>query len=172
MGEGADVGAVHLCGRAWDARGDEREGAVGVDGEAGGRVDDVFAEAVAGLHEGVEVAAGGVDGDPAGVVAGVRGVDGADELEFGAVGGGLLVDPELVGREVGGVEEGFCGVEHHAVDARVGVVGVVLDVCLEGARGGDGEDVAVGGVLVERVAVDCVGGLLRREEEDCAGVCC
>jgi hypothetical protein len=81
------------------------------------------------------------------------------------------VCPEGVGGEVGGVEVGLGGIEDHAMDARVRRVGVVLDVFVQGARGGDGEDVAYARVLVERVAVDCVGWLAGREVEDCAGVC-
>ena len=58
------------------------------------------------------------------------------------------------------------------MDAGVGLVGVVLDVGVEGARGGDGEDVAVAGMFVEGVGVDGVGGLFGWEEEDgaCVGV--
>jgi len=56
------------------------------------------------------------------------------------------------------------------VDARVGLVLVVLDVGLELARLGDGEDVAEAGVLVEGVGIDGVGRLLGREQEDGAGV--
>lgn len=51
-------------------------------------------------------------------------------------------------------------VEDGAVDARVGLVGVVLGVCGEGPGGRDGEDVAVACVVVEGVRVDVVGGLL------------
>lgn len=87
MGQGADVGAV-LGPAVGDAGGDERVVAVGEDGDAGGRVDEVLAEAVALFHEGVEIVSRGVDGDPAGVIARVGAVDGADELELRRGGGG------------------------------------------------------------------------------------
>lgn len=171
VGEGADVGAV-LGPAVGDAGGDERVVAVGEDGHVGGGIDEVLADAVALFHEGVEVGSRGVDGDPARVVARVGAVDGADELELGRRGVELLVDPELVGLEVGGVEVRLGRVEDHAVDAAVGLVLVVLDVGGEGARGWvGGEDGAVAGVLVKGVAVDCVGGLAGGEEEDGAGVC-
>jgi hypothetical protein len=58
------------------------------------------------------------------------------------------------------------------VDARVGLVLVVLDVVHQGGgRGVGGENGAVAGVFVKGVAVDCVGGLFGGEEEYGAGVC-
>lgn len=58
------------------------------------------------------------------------------------------------------------------MNARVGLVLVVLDVVHQGAgRSVGGEDGAVAGVFVKGIAVDCVGGLLGGEEEDGAGVC-
>jgi hypothetical protein len=45
-----------------------------------------------------------------------------------------------------------------------------LDVGLELARVGDGEDVAVAGVVVEGVGIDGIRWLLGREEEDGARV--
>jgi hypothetical protein len=172
-GQGAHVGTV--LGPAvgfGNAGGNQRPVAVRVDGHVRVRVDEVLADAVALLHEGVQVVARGVDGDPARVVAGLRAVDGADEVDGRVVLGASLVDPELVGAEVGGVQVGLGGVEDHAVDARVGLVFVVLDVLFEGARVGiGGEDGAVAGVVVEGVAVDGVWGFLGGEEEDGAGVC-
>lgn len=171
-GECADVGAIEaLAGLGvllGDSRRDQGEAVVGVDGHVRGRVDDVLADAVAGLHQGVQVVARGVHGDPARVVTGIGGVDGADQLNF--TGRKLAVRPQLVGRQVGRVEVGLGRVEHHAVDARVLLVFVVLDVLLELAGVGHGEDVAVAGELVEGVGIDGVGGLLGREKEDGAGV--
>lgn len=46
----------------------------------------------------------------------------------------LLVNPELIGLEIRRVQVGFRRIEHHAVDTRVWLVGVVLDVVGEGAR--------------------------------------
>jgi hypothetical protein len=57
------------------------------------------------------------------------------------------------------------------VDARVGLIRVVLDVLLELARLRDREDVAIAGVLVEGVSIDGVRRLLGREEKDGPGVC-
>lgn len=132
VGQRTDIRAV-LRPAVGDTRRDQREVAVGVHGQVGGRVDAVLAQAVAVLHEGVEVLARGVHGHPAGVVALIRTVDTADKLDLGGVGARLPVDPELVGLEVGGVEVRLRGVEDHAVDARVVLVRIVLDVFLEGA---------------------------------------
>lgn len=103
------------------------------DGHVSRRVDEIFADAVALFHEGVEILAGRVDGDPSRVVARVGAVDGADELELWGLGLLLLVDPELVGCEIGRVEVRLGRVEDHAVDAGVGLVLVVLDVVRQGA---------------------------------------
>ncbi|KAH6610590.1 hypothetical protein Trco_000610 [Trichoderma cornu-damae] len=88
----------------------------------------------------------GVHGDPSRVVARVGTVYGPDELQprrrrLPAV------DPDLVGGEVGRVEARLGRVEDHAVDARVGLVLVVLHVGPQLAgRGIRGEDGAVAGV--------------------------
>jgi len=168
----ADVGSVEALARLWvsvrDAGGDQRVAVVRVHGQVGGRVNDILADAVARLHQGVQVVACGVHGDPSRVIAWRWRIDAADQLDLAR--GELAVGPELVGGQVGRVEVALCRVEDHAVDARVGLVGVVLEVGVEGAGGGDGEDVAVAGVLVEGVAVDGVGGLFGGKEEDGAGV--
>ena len=80
--------------------------------------------------------------------------------------------PELVGAQVGRVEVRFCRVEDHAVDPGVGLVLVVLCVGFEGAGGGDGEDGAVAGVVVEGVAVHGVRCLSGGKQEDgaCVGI--
>jgi hypothetical protein len=58
------------------------------------------------------------------------------------------------------------------VDARVGLVRVVLDIVLQSFCGRvGGEYSAVAGVVVEGVAVDGVWGLGRCEEEDGARIC-
>lgn len=102
------------------------------------------------------------------MVTSVRGIDAADELDLSR--GELAVSPQLVGSQVGRVEVGLGWVKDHAVDAGVFLVGVVLDIVLEGTRVGDIEDVTVAGVLVEGIAVDVVRGLLGGQEEDGAGV--
>lgn len=79
--------------------------------------------------------------------------------------------PQLVGREIGGIEVGLCWVKDHAVDARVWLVRVILRVLCESASLAHRKDVAVSSVLVEGVGVDVVRWLARREKEDGAGVC-
>lgn len=172
VGESTHVGAV-LSPAIGDAWRDQGEVTVGEDGQVSRGIDEVFADAVALFHEGVEIVARRVDGDPSRVVARVWTVDGADELELWGLGLLLLlVDPELVGREIGRVEERLGRVKDHAVDAGVGLVLVVLDVAHQGAgRSVGGKDGAVTGVFVKGVAVDCVGGLFGGEEEDGARVC-
>lgn len=151
---------------------------MGVDREVSGRVDEILAQAVALLHEGVEVVARWVHGDPAGVIALVGAVDGADKVKlrsgFGTGPGRFTaaMNPELVGAQVGGVQVRLGRVKHHAVDAGIGLVLVVLHVGRQSAGSRvDGEDGAVAGMVVEGVAVDGVGRLLRGEEEDGTGVC-
>lgn len=79
--------------------------------------------------------------------------------------------PQLVGREIGGVEVGLGWVKDHAVDARVWLVGVVLRVLCERTTLADGEDIAVASMVVEGVGVDVVRWLARGKEEDGTGVC-
>ena len=170
--ERAHVGAVQaLAGLGvpvGDPRRDQREAVVRVHRHVRGRVDHVLADAVAGLHQGIQIIARGVHRDPARVVARVRRVDGTDQLDFAR--GKLAVRPQLVGGQIGRVQVGLGGVKHHAVDARVLLVFVVLNVLLERAGGGDREDVAIAGELVEGVGVDGVGRLLGGEQEDGARV--
>ena len=84
----------------------------------------------------------------------------------------FLVCPYFIGFQVGRVEVAFGGIEDHTVDTGVWEIGIVLDVFGEGAGWGDGEDVAVGGVVVEGITVDGVGRKASWEEEDCARVRC
>lgn len=129
VGERADVGAV-LRPAVGDVRGDEGVGCVGEDGEVGGRVDEVFAEAVALFHEHVEVVPRRVHGYPSGVISFVWTVHGADELNLGTV-PRLAMDPDLVRLQVGRVEIRLCRIKHHAVDAGVGLVLIILHICVE-----------------------------------------
>lgn len=126
----AHVGTVQALARVGvlgrDPGRDEWVAVVRVDGCMGGWVDDILAQPVAGFHQGVEVLACGVDGDPARVVAWIGRIDRADEFD-GAI-WVLAVRPQLVGCEIGGVEIGLGWVKDHAVDARVGLVGVILRV--------------------------------------------
>lgn len=82
----------------------------------------------------------------------------------------LLVRPDFVGREIGGVKVGLRGVKDHAVDARLGVIFVVLHILIKLAVLCDREDVTVTSVVVEWIAVDVVGGLVGGQNEDGAGV--
>jgi len=134
-------------------------------------VDHVHGQPVARLHQHVQVRAAGVDGHPAWVVIRRRGVNAVDECQLPRL-RVLAVRPDLVGLQVGRVEICLGRVKDHAVYARVGRVLIVLDVAVEGARRGDGEDVAVTGKVVEGVAIDAVRGFLRGQDEDgtCVGV--
>lgn len=78
----AHVGTIQAFARlgvlGWNSRRDERVAVVGINGRVGGWVDDILAEPVAGFHQGVQVLACGVDGDPARVVAWIGSIDRAD----------------------------------------------------------------------------------------------
>lgn len=107
----AHVGTIHGPG-VGNARRDEGVLPVRVDGHVRRGINDVLAEPVALLHEGVQVVPRGVHGHPAGVVSGVGAFHAADELESRALGGRgrfcqAPVNPELVGLEVCGVEVRF-----------------------------------------------------------------
>lgn len=106
------------------------------------------------------------------MIAGIRTVDGSDQVEGRVLAGAFTVHPELVGAQVGRVEVLLLRVKDHAVDARVRLVLVVLDILDQGAAGRVcGENCAVTGVVVEGVAVDGVWGFVGGEEEDGSGVC-
>jgi hypothetical protein len=82
----------------------------------------------------------------------------------------LFVTPHSICPHVCAIEVGLRRIEHHAVDCSLVAVLKILDVFLEVAGGVDGEYVTVTGIVVEGVAVYCVWGLLRRKEEDGAGL--
>lgn len=166
-GQGADVGAV-LLPSIWNAGRDERPVAVRVDGHVCRGVNEVLADPVPRLHQRIEVIPGRMHGDPARMIARVGTFDRADEVQLSRR--LLVVDPELVRLEVGGVEIFLRGVKDHAVDAGIRLVLVVLHIVFKLAGGRDSEDGAVACVVVEGVAVDGVGGFLGGEEEDGAGV--
>lgn len=142
-----------------------------IHGETSGRVDEIFADAVALFHERIEVVARGMHGNPTGVVPVVGTLDRSHQVE-GRVVFPAAMDPKLIGTEIGRVQVLLLWIKDHAVDARVGLVGVVLDILLEGLGGRvRREDGAVAGVVVERVAVDSVRGFVCGEEEDGSCVC-
>jgi hypothetical protein len=165
-GERAHVAAVHgvVLG---DPRRYQRERVVRVHGHVRLGVDDVLAEPVPGLHQGVQVVARRVHGDPAGVVLRGRGVHGPHEAHLAR--GFLLVHPELVGFQVGRVEPGLGRVEDHAVYTGVWLVLIVLGVLGERAGLRNREHRAVSRVRIEWVAVDGIWRLFRCEEKD--GTC-
>lgn len=167
--QGAHVAAVHGV-VAGDAGRNQGVAVVRVNGQVRVRVDDVLAQPVARLHQGVQVLARRVHGHPARVIARRGRVDGPHERQLAAVAAVLAVHPQLVGLEVGRVQPRLGRIEDHAVDARVGLVLVVLDVLGQGAARRGGENGTVAGVLVEGVAVDGIRWLLGGQEEDGAGV--
>jgi hypothetical protein len=85
----------------------------------------------------------------------------------------LLVAPYPVSPHVCAIQVGFCGIKDHAVDCSLVAVLVILNVLFHATRGVDGEDVAVAGMIVERVAIHGIRRRLCRKEEDGArlGVC-
>lgn len=144
---------------------------MGEDGEVRCRVDDVLAQAVALLHEHVEILARRMHGHPPWMVALVGTVNGTDELQLGRVGPALAVHPDLVRAQVSRVEERLGRIEDHAVYAGAGLVLVVLHIVRQRAGGVDGEDAPVASVVVKGVGVDGVGRPLGGQQEDGAGVC-
>lgn len=116
-----------------------------------------------------------MDGDPSGVIARSRGVEAADKLNL-ARRGVLLVGPDLVGPHVCGIQVRLGRVKHHAVNGRVVLIFVVLNVVADGALLVDGKDVAKAGKIVERIPVDIVRRLHASQYEYgprlCASLLC
>lgn len=146
---------------------------MGVDRETSGWVDEIFADAVALLHERVEVITRRMHGYPARMVSGVRAVHGTNKLKRRVLFATTAMDPELIGAQVGGVKILLLGVKDHAMDASVRLVGVILNILLKSLCGiVGGEDGAVAGVIIKWVAVNGVRRLVGSQEEDGAGVGC
>jgi hypothetical protein len=82
----------------------------------------------------------------------------------------LLVRPDFVSPHIGRVEVLLALVEDHAVDGGVVLIGVVLDVFFQTTLVVDGEDIAIAGKVVERVAIDVVRRLIGCEHEDGTGL--
>ena len=129
------------------------------DGFVGALIDHVDCQPVSGLHQRVQIFSARVNFDPARVVAGVWGLQAVQQLQLAGV-CILLVCPDLVGLQVCGVEIGLGGVEDHAVDTGVFVIGVVLDIGLKGTVRLNGEDISISCVFVEWVAIYIVRGLV------------
>lgn len=79
--------------------------------------------------------------------------------------------PYLICTHVCRIEVGLCGVEHHTVHAGVGVIFVVLNIFIELAVRGDGEDVSIARVVVKGISIHIVGRFLCCEDENGSGVC-
>lgn len=56
------------------------------------------------------------------------------------------------------------------MNARVGLVGIVLHGCFQGSRGGRSEDGAMAGMVIKGIAVNPVRRLFGGEEEYGTGV--
>lgn len=107
--------------------------------------------------------------NPAGVVTSIRSLEAIDQCQFARL-GILDVRPNLVSREIGGVQVGLCGIENHAVDTSVGDIFVVLDILIQSSIGLHRKHVAITGVVVERVAVNIVGRLMGGKHENSTSV--
>ena len=139
------------------------------DGLVGALVNHVDTQTVTSLHQHIEVLATGVHLNPARVVARGGSLQTVNQLQLTGL-RVLLVCPDLVGGQIGRVQVGLGGVEHHAVNTSVLLVLVVLHIDVQGSIGLHREDVAVSRILVERVTVDVVGRLVGGQDEDSAGV--
>ena len=139
------------------------------DGLVSALVNHVDGQTVARLHQRIQILASMVHLHPARVVARVRSLLAVEQSQLTGL-GILLVCPDFVGREIGGVKVSLRGVKDHAVDARLGVIFVVLHILIKLAVLGDREDVTVTSVIVEWIAVDVVGGLVGSQNEDGAGI--
>ena len=128
---------------------------MGIYGKVGLRIDDIFADPVPSLHQGIEVLSRRVHLYPSRVVLLALCLGKANRFKPPLL-VNLLVTPDAVCPHVCAVEVRFCGIEDHAVYGRLVAVLVVLDVPLERPVAVDIEDVAVAGIIVERVAVDVV----------------
>lgn len=107
--------------------------------------------------------------NPAGVVTSIGGFETIHQGQFTRL-GILDMRPNLVGREICGVQVGLCWVEYHAVDTSVGNIFVILDIAIQRAIGLHGEYVSIAGVVVERVAVNIVRRFVSGEHEDSTSV--
>ncbi len=159
------------------SRGDQGEAVVRIYREMRCRVNHVLANPIPSLHESVQIVAGWMHGYPARMVLRRWRIQAA--YQFNLARWQLLVRPKLVCGQVCRVEVCLCRIKDHAVDARVGLVRVILDIGLKRARSGDREDISKASVVVERIGIDSVRRLLGGQEEDRArislgaiGLCC
>ena len=138
---------------------------MGIYGEVSLRIDHVFADPVSCFHQSVQILPGRMHLNPSRVVFLALCFCEPNCFQSSLV-INLLVTPDAVRPHVGAVEICLGWVEYHSMDCRLVAVFVVLDVFLQRAVAVDAEDVAIAGVVVERVAVDIVRGLAGRKEEN------
>lgn len=132
-------------------------------------IDHIDRQAIARLHQRIQILPRGMHLDPAGMIVRRRRLEAIHERDLPRL-RVFLVRPDLVGLQICRVQVCFRRVEHHPVDAGVRLVFVVLHVGGQRARFVDREDVPVPGVFVEWVAVDVEGGFVCGEDEDGARV--
>jgi len=165
--ERAHVRPVHLGVR--DPRRDQRVRQLREGRDVRLLVDHVDGESVPGLHQHIQVLPAGMQRDPARVVARRWGAQTVDERQLARL-LVLLVRPDAVPAQVRRVQVRLGGIEHHAVDARLRAVLVVLDVLHQRALRVDREHVPEPGVVVEGIAIHVERRLLRGQHEDGARV--
>lgn len=135
-------------------------------------IQNVHSQPIASLHQRIQILSGWMDFDPSRMVIGRRRLKAIHERQLPGR-SVLAMRPDLVGLQVGRVQESLGRIEDHAVDTGVFDIFVVLHIIGQTAVVLNGEDVAVASVFVEWVAVDIVRGLFGGEHEDgsSVGVC-
>ena len=131
-------------------------------------VQHIDSQAVASLHQRIQILATGMHFHPARMVIGRRGLETVDQRQLSSR--VLAMRPDLVGLQVGRVEKGLGGIEDHAVDAGGRFIFVVLHILGQTAIVLDREHIAIAGVLVEGIAIDIVRRLASGQDEDGASV--
>lgn len=137
---------------------------MGVDWQLCLRIDDIFAQAIAPLHQSIQVVAGRVHLYPSRMVLWSRRFSEAYCFQLAFL-ISLLVTPYSVCPHICAVEIGLGGVKDHTVDCCLFAVFEVLDVLLDMARGVDREDIPVTSIVVERIAIHVVRRFLAGKEE-------
>lgn len=135
-------------------------------------IQNVHGQPVPSLHQRIQILSGWMDFDPSRMVVRRRRLKTIHERQLPGR-SVLAMRPDLVGLQVGRVQECLGRIEDHAVDTGVFHIFVVLHILGQTAVVPYGEDVAVAGVFVEWVAVDIVRRLFGGEHEDgsSVGVC-
>lgn len=135
-------------------------------------IQNVHSQAIPSLHQCIQILSRWMDFHPSRVVVRRRRLETVHQRQLPGR-SVLAMRPDLVGLQVGRVQESLGGIEDHAVDTGVFDIFVVLHVLRQAAVVLYREDVAVAGVFVEWVAVDVVRRLFGGEHEDgsSVGVC-